>query len=322
MNTDNTEATLFLEKQLEQDAPNLDPQTRRALARMGASIALKEAQKVEQEPIADNIPEEKAIQLEFWEANKRAAPNAVFRSALFPALNAQQKENRPFLDQERLFSTGGLEVTFTGKQLDQSDLDVYLELLNLARPYELGATVKFSAYGLLKALGLPTGGSNHERLHSALIRLRGGTIEIKDHKIKYFGGLIEGGIRNEISQTYELTINPKFADLFGFGMWATIDREQRRGLGRSATAKALHAFYSTHVEPSPHKYDTLANLAGLTNNNKRQRKADIIKAHERLKSVDFLDDFEATPETIKAHIKPTAGQIRHLVKREKKPSKK
>jgi hypothetical protein len=322
---DNNEAVLFLEKQLEKDAPDLDSQTRRTLARMGASIAIKEAKKTEQKsasPEKTKEKKEKSVQLDFWEDGKRAAPNAVFRSALFPALNAQQKESRRFLDQEKLFSTGGLEVKFTGKQFDQSDLDVYLELLNMARPYPLGHPVKFSAYGLLKALGLPTGGSNHARLHSVLIRLRGGTIDITDHKIRYFGGLIEGGIRDEISLNYEITINPKFADLFGFGMWATIDKEQRRSLGRSATAKALHAYYSTHTEPSAHKFDTLSGIVGLKNSNKRQRRTDIIKAHERLKTVEFLEDYETTPETIKAHIKPTVGQIRHLIKNKEKPGKK
>ena len=322
---DNNEAVLFLEKQLEKDAPDLDIQTRRTLARMGANIAVKEGQKPQKKAVSPENTQkkkEKPVQLDFWEDSKRAAPNAVFRSALFPALNAQQKETRLFLDQEKLFSTGGLEVKFTGKQFDQSDLDVYLELLNIARPYPLGEPIKFSAYGLLKALGLTNGGDNHSRLHTVLIRLCGGVVDITDHKKRYFGQLIHGGIRDEISLNYEITINPKFAELFGFGMWATIDKEQRRSLGRSATAKALHAYYSSHTEPAAHKFDTLSGIVGLTNSNKRQRRADIIKAHERLKTVEFLEDYETTPETIKAHIKPTAGQIRHLVKKREKPPKK
>ncbi|WP_156829888.1 hypothetical protein [Methylovulum miyakonense] len=78
------------------------------------------------------------VQLDFWEDGKRAAPNAIFRSALFPALNPKQKENRKFIE-EKIFSVAGLTVFFTGKQFDQSDLDVYLELLNMARPYPLGS---------------------------------------------------------------------------------------------------------------------------------------------------------------------------------------
>ena len=143
--------------------------------------------------VPDHLPvTAEVIQLDFWENGKRAAPNALVRSALFPALHPTQKENRRFLDEERVYSVSGVDVIFTGKQFDQSDLDVYLELLNMARPYPLGTPIKFSAYALLKAIGLPTGGSNHARLHSVLIRLRGGTVDITDHKKRYFGGLIEG----------------------------------------------------------------------------------------------------------------------------------
>src|SRR5215211_4307614 len=65
------------------------------------------------------------IQLDFWEDGKRAAPNAVLRSALFPVLDT--KKERPFLKEEKLCSVSGVEVIFTGQQFDQSDLDIYLE---------------------------------------------------------------------------------------------------------------------------------------------------------------------------------------------------
>jgi hypothetical protein len=142
-----------------------------------------------------------------------------------------------------------------------------------------------------------------------------------DHKKRYFGGLIEGGFRDEITLNYEITINPKYALLFGLGMWTSIDSEQRRSLGRKATAKALHAYYSSHAAPSAHNFDTLAEIAGLTNSNKRQRRADIIKAHEQLKAVGFLDSYEVTTDKIKANINHTASQTRAMLKKADKSSK-
>ena len=161
-------------------------------------------------------PEAKVLQLDFWEDEKRAAPNAFLRSALFPVLDT--KKERRYFDEEKLFSVSGVDVIFTGKQFDQSDLDVYLELLQLARPFPLGTPIKFSAYALLKALGRNTGNSDHRWLHSVLIRLRAGTLDLTDHKKQFFGGLIEGGFKDELTRQYEITINPKFAALFGFGM--------------------------------------------------------------------------------------------------------
>ena len=93
----------------------------------------------------------------------------------------------------------------------------------MAQPFPLGTPVKFSAHALLKALGLPTGGSNHARLHKVLIRLCGGVIDATDHGKRYFGQLLHGGIRDEITQNYIIKINPDFAVLFGFGMWSKID---------------------------------------------------------------------------------------------------
>jgi hypothetical protein len=195
-------------------------------------------------------------------------------------------------------------------------LDVYLEILNGARAFPLGTPVKFSAYALLKATGLPVGGSNHARLHAVLIRLRGGTLDVTDHKVRYFGGLIEGGFRNETTPDYAITINPKFAALFGFGMWSKIDLEKRRALGRNNTAKALYGYYATHTNPTAHHFETLANLAGLTNSNKRQTKAAIIKAHEIMKEAGILNGYTATAETIKADIIPSGSQARAVLKRD------
>lgn len=265
-------------------------------------------------PAAKEAKSAKVIQLQFWGEDYRAAPNAIFRSSLFPALHPTQKENRRFLEEEEIFCVAGLKIFFTGKQFDQSDLDVYLEILNMAQPFPLGTSVKFSAHALLKALGLPTGGSNHARLHKVLIRLCGGVIDATDHGKRYFGQLLHGGIRDEITMNYEITINPAFAVLFGFGMFAKIDLEKRRSLGRNNTAKALYGYYATHINPTAHNIETLAKLAGLTNSNKRQTKAAIIKAHEAMKKVGILSGYTPTANTIKAEINPTPNQARAIIK--------
>ena len=50
----------------------------------------------------------------------RGTAQAVFRSALFPAMSF--KGGRPFLKEERLCSVDGVEVFFTGERFDQFDL--------------------------------------------------------------------------------------------------------------------------------------------------------------------------------------------------------
>ncbi len=264
----------------------------------------------------------KVIQLDFWEDGKRAGPNAIFRAALFPALN--NKQSRRYLKEQHLFSVSGVKVIFTGAQFDQSDLDIYLELLNLARPFPLGTPVKFSAYGILKVLGRSTGNKDHKWLHSVLIRLCGGVVEITDHKKRYFGHLIEGGFKDEITKHYEITINPRFAVLFGFGMWATIDRAQRYALGRNAIAKSLHAYYSTHAGAGPHSFETLAGIAGLTDKNPRKIRMKIKDAHDLLKAeeIGFLKDYETKNDMISAYVQHTPSQNRHIARKIIKSRKK
>lgn len=270
-------------------------------------LALAKAQSAEL--IAER---KKPVLLESWANNRRAAPNAVFRSALFPALNSQ---TRKFIKEKKVFSVGGLDVTFTGEQFDQSDLDVYLEILNFAKETPLGKPVRFSAYAMLKALGRATGNANHKWLHAVLVRLRGGTVEIVTEKARLFGGLIEGGIRDEITKHYDVVINPHYAKFFGFGLWSCVDIDQRRQLAQKSTAKALHAYYSTHTDPAPHRYDTLAKIAGFDNKNSRAIKAKLIQAHEELKRIGFLLDYEAGPDKIAIKATMTPGQQAHLVRK-------
>ena len=260
----------------------------------------------------------KVVMLTPWSDDKRAAPNIIYRSALFPALNSQ---TRKFVKEQKVYSVGGLDVTFTGEQFDQSDLDVYLEILNFAKAVPLGQPVRFSAYAMLKALGRATGSANHKWLHSVLIRLRGGTVEMLTGKARFFGGLIEGGIRDEITKHYDITINPNYAKFFGFGLWSSIDLDQRRALEKKSIAKALHAYYSTHTDPAPHRYDTLAGVVGLDNKNSRDVKAKLIRAHGVLKQIGFLLDYEAGPDKIAIKATMTPGQQRHAIKKIAKAAK-
>lgn len=245
-----------------------------------------------------------------WADDRRAAMHATFRSALFPVLNNQQP--RRFLQAVTLASVEGIEVVFTGQQFDQSDLDVYLELLNIAHETPFGIECSFTAYGLLKALGRATGAEQYRQLHTQLIRLCAGTVDMTDHKVRYFGHLVEGGVKDEITTAYTISINPKWAQYFKAGLWSSLDVGQRRSLGRSQTAKALHAYYSTHANPGPHRYETLAAIIGLKNSNTRQRKVGLVKAHEELKQVGFLADFEAGADTITPKVNHTPSQAQYI----------
>ena len=170
----------------------------------------------------------KVIQLPLWPESKRGTPNAVLRGALFAAI---QGKTRVALDRELLTAQQGLEIRFTGWQLSQSDLEVWEQVLHLARTQALGTRCYFNAHGFLKALGRQTGASAHEWLKSAIARLTGRpVVEITSGGRTYFGTLIEGGARDEHTGRYVVEINAKLAAFYGPTQWTQLDWEQRQQL--------------------------------------------------------------------------------------------
>ena len=75
------------------------------------------------------------IQLPLWPEPKRAVPNDILRSALFAAI---QGKGREYTKQRLIAAYDGVQIKYTGEQLDQSDLDVWEQVLHLARQQPLG----------------------------------------------------------------------------------------------------------------------------------------------------------------------------------------
>lgn len=239
-------------------------------------------------------------------------PNAILRAALFPVLPPNGE--RPFVKKAPIFSVAGLKVTFTGQRFDQSDLDVLLGVFDIGKYQPLGHKLEFAAHALLKLLGKTTGGTDHEWLHSVLTRLTGGIIDIRYNQKRFFGALLLGGVRDEITGRYTIAINADLAVMFGFGMWSYVEREQRSALGRNQTAKVFHLYYSSHAAPGKHSYETLAALADLQNKQKADVKRNILRAHDALKAPDcgFLVDYQADKDGVLVTKRDTPSQLRHL----------
>lgn len=291
----------------EELAERVDPELAATLESLGRTIAERSAQEQQPEP-KPQATTGQLILFPQWADTRRATASAVFRSALFPALGRGQRQ---YLERQKIFSTRGVEVFFTGKQFDQSDLDVYLEILHILKDQPSGTDCTFSAYGLLKAIGRSTGKRNHKWLHSVIGRLTACFVDMTDGRNRYFGSLLDGGTKDEDTKRYVIAVNPKFAALFKHS-WSSLDHEQRRKLKGSPTAQALHAYYSGHVAAGAHNFETLAGIAGLHNSNKRMSKERIIKAHELMKETGFLKGYEVTGDTIRTYANHTPSQNRHI----------
>jgi hypothetical protein len=91
-----------------------DPNIRSVLKSLSQTIA--------QQAAGSSKRSAEVIKLSLWPEPICGAPNDVLRSALFAAI---QGKTRRYLDRELLAVHDGVKIKFTGKQLDQADLDVW-----------------------------------------------------------------------------------------------------------------------------------------------------------------------------------------------------
>ena len=258
------------------------------------------------------------VQLPLWPEPARGVPNSALRGALFAAI---QGKNRQYMKRELLAVQQGMEIRFTGMQLDQSDLDVWEQALHLARMHPLGTRCEFTAHAFLKALGRSTGKPMHEWLKDVFARLAGAVVEITQNGKTYFGPLIEGGIRDESTGLYVLHLNPGIVKLYDAGMWTALDWQQRQQLRRKPLALWLHGFYASHADPYPMKVETLHRLSGSGNPCLRSYKRQLIKAHEYLKAVGALKDYEIKDGLVYPYRIPSRSQQKHLTRTKPRKNK-
>ena len=261
-------------------------------------------------------PPAKVIQLPLWPEPKRGAPNAVLRGALFAAVH---KDRQYMRRKELIAAQDGITIRYTGEQLDQADLDVWEQVLHLARMQALGTECYFTAHGFLKALGRSTGKMNHEWLQTALERLTGAVMRISDGRRTYFGSLIEGGVRDDDTGRYVVQINPKLAKFYGRTQWTQIDWEQRQRLRSKPLALWLHGFYASHAAPYPLRVEYLHKLSGSQTKQVWKFKQNLIQALRALEAVGAIKSFEIRDELVHVRTVPSKSQQKHLAARRAQP---
>ena len=191
--------------------------------------------------------------------HKRAVPNAILRSSLFGVVG---KGFRKYEKNVLKATAQGLTVKFTGEQLDQADLDVYLECVRRCSKKPLGDLVRFSIYDFLKSIGRNTGRSDHEWVKSCFMRLFTCGLELGDGRFFYTGHLINEQYRDDKTGEFVIAINPKISVFFSGDVWTGLSLTERNNLKGKLLAQWLHGFYSSHAKPFQYKVETIKELCG------------------------------------------------------------
>ena len=263
------------------------------------------------------------LELPFWPDKVRAVPNGFLRSALFGVV---ANGRRRFLKAERIAAVEGVEITYTGEQLDQKDRTVWESVLQAVRLQQLGSQCRVTSYALLKLMNLTDSGKNRATLQTRIERLRANAITMKQGNRTYVGGLVNEAFRDEDTQEWVIVLNPKIHILWGDDQFTQIEWVVRRALDGQPLAQWLHGFYASHAKPFPMKVETLHRLCGseatlLTDFAKTLRKAlDAVKTVSKAHGEGF--GYIIRSGLVHVEKKAQGAQRRHLAKKAKKAVRK
>jgi len=284
---------------------------------MGALTKIRELEarasgKASKSPPAD-AP---APRLQSWREPYRALPNAVLRSALFAVIGRGQRVR---LDGVRIHSQAGNDLTYSGEQLDQSDLDLWAAQLHLLRNHPLDQELHTSIYALLKGLGITDTGPSRASLKHRLLRLSSCELSIRTASCVYEGNLTKtDGLDG--NKPLALSLSPSIIRLFASDQYTLIHWGVRCMLSGSPLAQWLHGYYSTHAAPYPVRIDTLQKLSGSKTLSPGKFLQLLRRAIDKLTlaSAEHGQKFtyQIDGELVRVDKRPSPAQQRHLSKRQ------
>jgi hypothetical protein len=236
------------------------------------------------------------VYLPTWREDRQGSPNSFLRSALFAAI---QSKDRLDLKKAEIFSQQGITVTYTGQQLNQEDMTVWMALVDLMKRDPLGKECKFTSHEILKYMGLEIGGSGYERLENSILRMTACAVVIETDTYTYGGNLIHNFVIEKGTKLYKLTLNRHLIKLFGDCDWTAINWEQRKQLRHKPLCLKLHDYYSSHEKPLPIGLEFLSDLTGSENKQKASFKRQVKTALEGLVKIGFLKSWSIDNDIVK-----------------------
>lgn len=183
-------------------------------------------------------------------------PNHTARSSIFAPVARGQKT---YHHQAVLVSRGDATITYTGEQLDESQADVWLQLMFVARNACFGHAVIIHRAAFLRAIGRGTGGNEYKWLHQTMIAFTAASIVIetrtRDGMPKYRVGhtsafhMLSGFDYDSNAETYTYTIDSRWKTLFGGREYALIDWDKRMQIAKTQhMAKTLQRLVATSAD--------------------------------------------------------------------------
>lgn len=192
-------------------------------------------------------------QLDLWPDTHRGIPNALARSALFGV--RVPGDERELFENKLIASVGHTaEIYYSGRELDQRDLDVWMAVLQLFRDSNISSRITVRSIDLVRECGLTNTGAAHDAVRDRLKRLAFTQLDIRPKSQQslaaYFGPLLQEAARTSDGKFWSLQLSPRIKALFDNDTtW--LEWNVRRRLKRKTLAQNLHMYFRSHKDPFP-----------------------------------------------------------------------
>lgn len=234
-------------------------------------------------------------QLPLWSERVRGTPNALARSATFTC--ADKKVPRRLFERTSVATIEGTTISYTGRELRQDDLTIWLQIAHLARNHVLGDQLEVTARGLATAVGRAGGGGTDIAwVRECIGRLREGSIWVSHadgsgYSGNFISSLEWSNAGDGSREKWKIYLDRKILALFQPDTYTLQNWEQRLSL--TPAQQWLYGFFATHARPYAYKAETLHRLSGSTGTLASWKKTlsrSLTALKEKGMIADFIED--------------------------------
>ncbi|MCK9687355.1 plasmid replication initiator TrfA [Scleromatobacter humisilvae] len=226
-------------------------------------------------------------QLPLFHDELRALSNDLARSPLFSPIRPGRRKQR----NETLASPAGVEIHYRGEQLDQSDADVFMQLVHLARGKCIGAEnpIRVNRADLLAQTGRADGGKNYEWLGSVLTRLQHAHLKVENRRYRLETTLISKIITDKEVGTFDVVLDSDILVMFSGTDYTMVDWSKRLQIAKRVDlAKWLQSFTCSHERGLQRWFVTsLKDWSGYASPVRKFREA-LLEALEELERIGII----------------------------------
>jgi hypothetical protein len=294
----------------------LDPDLSNALHRYKEGVEARAAKDA-----AEPRPPAKIVQFPLpFPAETPPVCNVIARSALFAAIKSKDRRQ---MKKEIVASQDGVEISFSGEQLNQDDHDNFMQLVKLASARPLGHAVIVPANAILRALGRSTGKTQHEQLRADMQRLVSGTVAIKTNGLEYFGHLVDDALQDTREPVHKrhwvYRLNPRLVALFAPNRFTLNNWQTRQQLGQKDLARWLQLWLESNAQNFATGVETIRGRCGSTNGSLRSFRQQLREALDGLKAVGVIHNWAIDAGDL-VHIDrtPSDSQLGHVRKKKER----